>query len=152
MRPMVSARPTTGLDVKAAGAVQASAGTIVEPFDATCVPSEWSRRPGGRRARDVLRVAAPNDQLSAPAEDHVSSLDRRRGLLDGGGMVRFHPLPLPRDGAFAGVLRARRGGAHHELSPHSQSLIFCARSAAYSLAISEIGSGGAARCSCPSLS
>jgi hypothetical protein len=38
----------------------------------------------GRRERDPLRVANRNDQLSAPTEDHVARLDRRRGLLDSG--------------------------------------------------------------------
>ena len=39
---------------------------------------------------------------------------RHRGLLDRRRMVRFHALPLFRDGAVAGVLRRRRGRAGHD--------------------------------------
>ena len=63
------------------------------------------------------RVAATNDQLSAAAKNRVSRLDRRRGLLDGGGMVRLHPLPLLRHRAFAGLFWRRRSRAeHHSLA------------------------------------
>ena len=67
----------------------------------------------GRSAQDSLRVASTNDQLSHPPEDHVARLDRRRGLLDGGGMVRLHALPLLRHRAFAGLFWRRRSRAEH---------------------------------------
>src|ERR1700722_16836221 len=67
----------------------------------------------GGQTRDSLRVANPNDQLSAPAEDHVSRLDRRRGLLDSGGMVRLHALPLLPPGDFAGLFWSRRSRPEH---------------------------------------